>query len=105
MTTKLKNKLSTLAILSNKERFSILSILLTSKVLKLGKHSHSFSDLEEISGIGNTTLSCHLRNLINIDLVREKRYLEGIFYSITDKGERILSSTGLDADKIKEMKN
>lgn len=103
MMSELKNKLSNLAILSRRERFSILSILLTSKVLGLGKHSHSLDDLEKISGMSKEILVEHLTDLVSIELVIEKNFPDGIFYSITTEGENVISSTGLDEKKIKAM--
>jgi len=104
----LKDKLNTLAIVSNENRFSILLALFTSSVLKLGKHSHTFTELGNVVSLNNQDLSYHLKSLRNVKLIEKKEYPEengkSTYYSISKEGKDLLKSMGITSKIIKNTK-
>lgn len=106
---KLKEKLNTLAIVSNETRFNILLALFTSSTLKLGKHSHTFTELKEILDISNPDLGYHLNSLKSGGLITKKEYPEEkhkvSYYSISPEGKKLLKSLGISSRQIKEAKS
>lgn len=105
---KLKEKLNALAVVSNENRFGILLALLTSSVLKLGKFSHTFTELKEISGLNNPDLSYHLIALRGVGLIVKKDHKEtggkSTYYSISSEGKEILKNIGITSKTIKDTK-
>ena len=72
--------------LGNETRLKIVQTLMIKK--------HNVTDLTEISGKDQTTVSRHLSTLSNANIIRQKRIGRNIFYSIIDiEMKEWLSST------------
>ncbi|MFH0752296.1 MAG: helix-turn-helix domain-containing protein [archaeon] len=108
LSKELKDKLNTLAVVSNEHRFNILLALLASSTLKLGKHSHTFTELKEILNLSNPDLSYHLNSLRGVGLITKKEYTEKkgkvSYYSISSVGKDMLKSLGLTSKQVWEAK-
>ena len=102
----LKAKLNALAIISNEKRFNILLALLTSSIMGLGKHSHTFTQLQNIMDMKSNKLSYHIIALNKAGLITKKDWTENdkkvTYYNISKKGKSLLKTTGLTPDKIKK---
>ncbi len=88
-----------LEIISEKNRFAILTVLLA-----IGKPV-SFSDLLKITGLNPGTLNNHLKKLEKIGVIEKegkakwKRNEKRSYYQISEEGEKLLNHLGIGKSK------
>lgn len=106
MVTEIFDRISQISVLSDETRFKILLALFNSDIkinrVKIGLHSHSFEELENIVDINSTDLRYHLRMLTEAKLAEHvKEHKE--YYHITKNGKRVLEMFGVNSCLVKEM--
>jgi DNA-binding transcriptional ArsR family regulator len=100
------DKISQISVLSNPIRFRILLDLFNSNIVvnrqKMGLHSRSLNELEEIIGISPSDLHYHLSILSDAKLVQKMEEHKG-YYHITHEGKDILRMFGINVKLIKGL--
>jgi len=106
MSGEIFEKINQISVLANLVRFKILLALFNSEVeikgKKLGSHSHTFSEIQQIVDVKGPDLNYHLGIMKNSDLIEKDKKMKGVYHA-SKKGIKTLELFGVNKELVKTV--